>query len=121
MCTDGDLESRHPRGSGTYPRILGRYVRELHALPLEEAVYKMTGLAAAHMGITNRGLIKPGMKADLVVFDSATVIDNATPQDPRALSTGISEVWVNGVPVFSGGAASGNLPGVFIRREKTKS
>ncbi len=121
VCTDGDLESKHPRGSGTYPRILGRYVRELHALPLEEAVYKMTGLAAAHMGITNRGLIKPGMKADLVVFDPATVIDNATPQDSRALSTGISEVWVNGVPVFSGGAASGNLPGVFIRREKTKS
>jgi N-acyl-D-amino-acid deacylase len=96
-------------------------VRELHALSLEEAVHKMSGLAAEHMGFTDRGLIQPGMKADLVLFDPATIIDHATPQDSQALSTGISQVWVNGVSVFADGAASGNLPGVFIPREKTKS
>jgi len=117
VCTDGGLDDLHPRARGSYPRILGRYVRELHALSLEEAVHKMSGLAAAHMGFTNRGLIRPGMKADLVLFDPATVIDHATPQDSQALSTGISQVWVNGATVFSGGATSGNLPGVFIRRE----
>ena len=121
VCTDGGLVDLHPRARGTYPRILGRYVRELHALSLEEAVHKMSGLAAEHMGFTDRGLIRPGMKADLVLFDPATVIDHATPQDSQALSTGISQVWVNGVTVFSDGAVSGNLPGIFIRREKAKS
>jgi N-acyl-D-amino-acid deacylase len=118
VCTDGGLVDLHPRARGSYPRILGRYVRELNALSLEEAVHKMSGLAAAHMGFTNRGLIRPGMKADLVLFDPATIIDHATPQDSQALSTGVSQVWVNGVSVFSDGAVSGNLPGVFIRREQ---
>ncbi len=118
VCTDGGLVDLHPRARGTYPRILGRYVRELHALSLEEAVHKMSGLAAEHMGFTDRGLIRPGMKADLVLFDPATIIDHATPQDSQALSTGVGQVWVNGISVFSDGAVSGNLPGVFIRREQ---
>jgi N-acyl-D-amino-acid deacylase len=118
VCTDGGLVDLHPRARGSYPRILGRYVRELNALSLEEAVHKMSGLAAEHMGFTDRGLIQPGMKADLVLFDPATVIDHATPQDSQALSTGITQVWVNGVSVFANGAASGNLPGVFIRRKQ---
>jgi len=118
VCTDGGLVDLHPRARGSYPRILGRYVRELQALSLEDAVHKMSGLAAAHMGFTDRGLIQAGMKADLVLFDPATVIDHATPQDNQALSTGITQVWVNGVSVFADGATSGNLPGVFIHREK---
>lgn len=116
ICTDGGIVNLHPRSRGTFPRVLGRYVRELHALTLEEAVHKMSGLSAAHMGFTDRGLIRPGMAADLVLFDPATVIDHATPQNPEALSTGITQVWVNGVTVFENGAVSGNHPGVIIRR-----
>ena len=116
ICTDGGIVDLHPRARGSFPRVLGRYVRELQALGLESAVHKMSGLSAAHMGITDRGLIRPGMKADLVLFDPATVIDNATTQDSQALSTGISRVWVNGVSVFENGTVSGKLPGTVIRR-----
>ncbi len=116
VCTDGMLEDLHPRGMGSFPRVLGRYVRELGALTLEEAVHKMSGLTAAHMGFTDRGLIAPGMAADLVLFDPATVIDNATTADPQAANTGITTVWVNGKPVFEKGAVTGQHPGVIIRR-----
>jgi len=116
LCTDSGILDLHPRSRGTFPRVLGRYVRELGVLTLEEAVHKMSGLSAAHMGFTDRGLILPGMAADLVLFDPATVIDNATPRDPAKLSTGISEVWVNGVTVFRNGEVSGNHPGKILRR-----
>lgn len=118
VCTDGGLIDLHPRARGSFPRILGRYVRETHALTLEEAVHKMTGLAAAHMGFKNRGLIKAGMLADLVLFDPDTITDHATPEDSQALSTGISQVWVNGVSVYSDNVASGNYPGQFIARAR---
>ena len=117
VCTDGGLVDLHPRARGSFPRVLGRYVRGMGRLPLAEAIHKMSGLSAAHMGITDRGLIQAGQAADLVLFDPATIIDNATPQDPQALSTGISQVWVNGQTVYENGAASGKHPGVFIRRE----
>jgi N-acyl-D-amino-acid deacylase len=116
VCTDGGLVDLHPRARGSYPRVLGRYVRELNRLSLEEAIHKMSGLPAAHMGITDRGLVQPGLAADLVLFDPAAIIDNATPQDPEALSTGISQVWVNGQSVFENGATSGKFPGLVIRR-----
>ncbi len=116
ICTDGGIVDLHPRARGSFPRVLGRYVRELHALSLETAVHKMSGLSAAHMGFTDRGLIRPGMKADLVLFDAETVIDRATIEDSQALSSGISQVWVNGISVFANGAVSGNLPGRVIRR-----
>jgi N-acyl-D-amino-acid deacylase len=74
----------------------------------------MSGLAAGHMGFSDRGIIRAGAAADLVLFDPATVIDNATPQDPGALSSGISKVWVNGVVVFENGGATGAGPGRFI-------
>lgn len=117
LCTDGDLDGRHPRGFGSYPRVLGIYVRERKVVPLEEAVRKMTSLAADHVGIVDRGRLVPGAWADLVLFDPATVIDRATTSDPHALSTGIERVWVNGKAVFANGAATGLKPGRVLRRE----
>jgi N-acyl-D-amino-acid deacylase len=116
VCTDGMLTDLHPRGMGSFPRVLGRYTREMGALTLEEAVHKMTGLTAAHMGFKDRGLIAAGLAADLVLFDPATVIDNATTADPQAANTGITTVWVNGQAVFDKGAVTGLHPGVIIRR-----
>jgi len=116
VCTDGTLAGRHPRGFGSYPRILGRYVRERHVLTLEEAVRKMTSLAAAHVGIRDRGVVRAGAYADLVLFDPATVLDRATPTDPRAVSAGIDRVWVNGREVYRDGAVTTERPGRVIRR-----
>lgn len=87
----------HPRAYGTFPRILGRYVRDARLLPMEEAVRKMTGLAAAQLQIRERGELHPGWFADLVVFDPATVVDNATFERPHRYSTGIRHVVVNGI------------------------
>jgi N-acyl-D-amino-acid deacylase len=117
LCTDGSLDDLHPRGIGSFVRVLGRYVREQEMISLEEAVHKMSGLSASHMGITRRGLIRPGMAADLVLFDPDTVIDNATPENPQAPNTGISTVWVNGIAVFNEGATTGQYPGQVIRRQ----
>jgi N-acyl-D-aspartate/D-glutamate deacylase len=116
LCTDGGLVSLHPRARGSYPRVLGRYVREERILSLEEAVYKASGLAARHMGITDRGTLVPGSAADLVLFDPDTVIDRATPQEPEKLSSGVLGVWVNGEQVFADGRATGKRPGRVIKR-----
>lgn len=118
VCTDGGLIDLHPRARGSFPRVLGRYVGELKALTLEQAIHKMTGLSAEHMGLTQRGLVRAGMAADLVLFDPKTIIDHATPQDSQALSTGIYRVWVNGISVYENGAAGKHLPGRFLKREK---
>ena len=115
--TDGELDGAHPRGYGTYPRVLGRYVRERDALTLPDAVHKSTALAAEHMGFVDRGRIEPGFKADLVLFDPDTVIDRATPEDPRAVSEGIDKVWVNGVLVYAEGRTTGEHPGRVLRRK----
>ena len=116
ICTDGGLADLHPRGAGSFPRVLGRYVREQGLMPLEEAVRKMTSLAAENVGITDRGLIREGMTADLVLFDPDTVIDLATPQQPDALSVGIEAVWVSGELVYRDGATTEARPGKVIRR-----
>lgn len=116
LCTDGELDGRHPRGFGAFPRVLGRYVRERKVLSLEEAVRKMTSLAADHAGLKDRGRLVPGAYADLVLFDPATVIDRATTAEPHALAMGIERVWVNGRTVFSSGAATGLRPGRVLRR-----
>jgi N-acyl-D-amino-acid deacylase len=116
ICSDGGLGDRHPRGAGAFPRVLGRYVREETLLSLPEAVHKMTGLTAAHLGFTDRGIIRQGAVADLVLFDPDTVIDHATPEDPGALSSGISRVWVGGELVYADGATTGARPGKIIRR-----
>jgi N-acyl-D-amino-acid deacylase len=118
LSTDGALAGPHPRGYGAFPRFLGVYVRERKVLPLEEAVRRMTSLAAEHMGIRDRGRIGPGMFADLVLFDPATVIDRATPQQPHLTSVGITRVWVNGQQVFANGTTTGARPGRTIRRDR---
>ncbi|MEJ8569129.1 N-acyl-D-amino-acid deacylase family protein [Elongatibacter sediminis] len=116
VCTDGGLVDLHPRARGSYPRVLGRYVRDQKAMSLETAVHKMSGLAADHMGITDRGRIEAGQAADLVLFDPQTVSDHATPDRPEALSSGITTVWVNGKVVWKDGAVTGERPGIFLRR-----
>jgi N-acyl-D-amino-acid deacylase len=117
ICTDGSIEGGHPRAYGSFPRVLGHYVRELGALPLEEAVRKMTSLAAEHMGFADRGVIAAGRRADLVLFDPGTVADRATTSNPTALAVGIARVWVNGEVVYANGRATGQFPGRVIRRE----
>lgn len=116
ICSDGALSGLHPRGTGTFPRVLRMYVNEQHLLTLEQAVHKMSGAAAAHMGITDRGVIRPGAQADLVLFDPATITDRATTKDPAAQSVGVSRVWVNGALVFQDGKATDARPGQAIRR-----
>jgi N-acyl-D-amino-acid deacylase len=116
ICSDGSLVDAHPRGAGSFTKILREYVRERRLLTLEEAVRKMSSVSAAHVGITDRGTIQPGMYADLVLFDVDKVADRATLERPGALSEGIASVWVNGEIVFSGGKALGPLPGRLIRR-----
>ena len=116
VCTDGGIVDRHPRSRGSFPRVLGRYVRDENLVPLEEAIRKMTSLPAENMGFTDRGLIREGMVADLVLFDPATVIDHATPQQPDLLSTGITTVWVGGEVVYRDGAVTDARPGKVIRR-----
>jgi len=109
-------EHPHPRAYGTFPRILRKYVREEHVLTLEEAVRKMSALPAAKMRFADRGVLKQGMWADVVVFDPATITDKATFEQPNQLSIGMEYVLVNGVPVVAGGNATNALPGKVIRR-----
>lgn len=121
ISSDGAINNAHPRGAGAFTRVLREQVRERKAMTIETAIHHMTGLAADHMGITDRGFIRPGAKADLVLFDPATVSDKATMEDPGAQSVGIAKVWVNGVLVFEDGKATGAYPGEVIRREAGKT
>ena len=121
ICTDGSLRDRHPRGAGSFPRVLGRYVREQGVLTLEGAIHRMTGLAAEHMGFAERGVIAPGMMADLVLFNPDTVMDRATTSEPFAPSKGIHSVWVAGERVLSEGEVSKAFPGRVIRRISSES
>lgn len=110
----GDVS--HPRGFGTFPRVLGRYVRERGVLSMEEAVMKMSGLPATTIGMLDRGFVAVGMAADLVVFDPETVIDNATFDDPSVPSTGIEHVLVNGALAWTDGGSTGERAGRTLRR-----
>ena len=114
---DGKLaESKsHPRAWGSFPRVLGRYAREEKLISLEEAVRKMTSQAATRVGLMDRGLLRPGMFADVAVFDPATVRDQATFEDPSHYSTGIRHVLVNGRPVVTDGAITAERPGRALR------
>jgi N-acyl-D-aspartate/D-glutamate deacylase len=105
----------HPRAYGTYPRILGRFVRDQHILRLEDAVRKMTSAVAERLSLRDRGLVREGTYADLVVFDPATVIDHATYDHTHQLSTGIRDVFVNGVAVLRDGTHTGAKPGRVVR------
>jgi dihydroorotase/N-acyl-D-amino-acid deacylase len=105
----------HPRAYGSYPRILGRYVREQKLFTLEEAVRKMSGAVAARLALRDRGLLREGMYADVVVFDDATIIDLATPDKPHQVSRGIEYVLVNGALVVRDGKHTGATPGRVLR------
>ena len=105
----------HPRAYGTFPRVLSKYVRQEKVLALEDAIRKFTALPAQRMRLTDRGVIKQGMWADVVIFDPATVHDRATFDNPNQLSEGMEYVLVNGVPVIDGGEMTGKLPGKVLR------
>lgn len=108
-------EAVHPRAYGTFPRVLGHYARDEKLFPIEEAVRKMTSQAALRANLRDRGVLREGMKADLIVFNPDTVRDVSTFEDPHHFSEGISDVVVNGVPVLRDGAMTGALPGKSIR------
>jgi N-acyl-D-amino-acid deacylase len=120
ICSDGTLNGGHPRGAGAFTKVLRLYVREQKLLTLEEAIRKMTSAAAAHMGLADRGTIRPGALADLVLFDPATVSDRSTVEEPRAPSVGIAKVWVNGVVVLADGHTTGAHPGRVLRRVSSR-
>jgi dihydroorotase/N-acyl-D-amino-acid deacylase len=108
-------EHPHPRAYGTFPRIIRKYVREDKLLTLEEAIRKFTSLPAGRMRLADRGVLKAGMWADVVVFDPDSVRDLATFEKPNQLAVGMSWVLVNGVPVIADGKATGALPGKVLR------
>jgi N-acyl-D-amino-acid deacylase len=117
ICSDG-WHGGHPRGYGSFPRVLGFFGRELGVLTLPEATFKMTARAADSMGISDRGRITEGYYADLVIFDPDTVIDRATMKEPMAMSSGIERVWVNGVLAFDDGAPTEAFAGQVVRRSE---
>ena len=105
----------HPRSYGTYPRILGKYVREEHVMTLEEAVRKMSAAVAARLSLADRGLLRVGMYADVVVFNPNTIADRATFEQPHQLSVGVEYVFVNGTAVVREGKPTGAKPGRIVR------
>jgi N-acyl-D-amino-acid deacylase len=117
QAEDGPLSTTkaHPRAFGTFPRILAQYVREEHTMSLEEAIRKMTSQAASRVGITDRGILRPGMAADIAVFDPRAIRDLATYNDPLHYSVGVKHVFVNGRPVLRDGSITSERPGRGLR------
>ena len=115
--SDGSLGGSHPRSAGAFPRVLARYVREKKLLPLPEAIAKMTSRTAAQVGLPDRGVVAVGKKADLVVFDPATVADRSTPLEPGLAPVGLPYVIVNGQVVLDDGKMTDARPGRAIRRQ----
>ncbi len=117
IAAEGDqlLNHRHPRTYGTFPRVLGHYVRDLELLSLEQAVHRASGLPATNLSLRNRGFLREGYFADVLVFDPATIQDHATFEEPHQYSTGMEKVFVNGELVFDDGEHTGALPGQFVR------
>jgi dihydroorotase/N-acyl-D-amino-acid deacylase len=107
----------HPRLAHTFPRVLGTYARHLGVLDMADAVHRMTGASARRFGLVDRGEIRTGAFADLVLFDPATIVDTGTYADPLTPPIGIVEVWVNGTTVVRDGAGSGSRPGRVLRRD----
>lgn len=121
IASDGSLTalgdgSPHPRAFGTFPRVLGRYVREQRVISLEEAIRKMTAFPAARLGLPDRGLLRQGLAADMAIFDAATITDRATFADPHHYSEGVRWVLVNGEIVLDAGKHTGARPGRVLRR-----
>jgi N-acyl-D-aspartate/D-glutamate deacylase len=117
LAVEGPLSEGqpHPRNFGTFPRVLGRYVRELKILTLEDAIRKMTSAGAQRLGLRDRGLLREGYWADVVVFEPERVIDKATFEDPKQYPEGIDYVLVNGTVVLENGTHTGALPGQALR------
>jgi N-acyl-D-amino-acid deacylase len=115
ISSDGGFQG-HPRGYGTFPRVFANYVRGSRVLSVEKAVESMTSRAALHMGFTDRGIIQPGFKADLVLFDPETMQDHAGIRDGQVLSSGVEKVWVNGLLVLDRGEPTGARSGQVLRR-----
>ncbi|MDH3732299.1 MAG: D-aminoacylase [Gemmatimonadota bacterium] len=113
--SDGGIGSPHPRGAGTFPRVLGHYVRERGLIGLEQAVRRATSMPARRMSLNDRGVIRVGARADLVAFDAATVADRSTFSDPGLTAVGIDRVWVAGELVWAEGAVTGARPGKAVR------
>lgn len=105
----------HPRSYGNFARLLGRYVRDEKIVSLQEAVRRLTSLPAGNIRISDRGALTPGFYADIVVFDPASIRDNATFEKPHQYSTGVVHVFVNGTAVVTNGAHTGAKPGRFVR------
>jgi len=105
----------HPRAYGNFARVFGKYVRDEKILTLQEAIYKLARLPAANLKLNKRGELKTGYYADIVVFDPQTVQDHAVYENPKQYATGVSDVFVNGVPVLKKGEHTGAKPGRFIR------
>ncbi len=105
----------HPRAYGTCPHVLGKYVRDDGVLSLEDAVRKMTWAVAQRLGLCDRGILREGAYADVVIFDPDTISDRATFEAPHRLSTGIGHVWINGVQVVQDGLRTGATPGRVVR------
>ncbi len=120
---EGPLSSGHPhpRYYGTFPRVLGRYVREEKLISLEEAVRKMTSANAAKIRVFDRGLLRPGLAADVTVFDAATIIDHATYEKPHQYATGVEYVIVNGQLVLDQGRHTHARPGAILYGQGKKS
>ena len=111
-------ETTHPRSYGTFARVLGRYVREENLLSLATAIHKMTGLPASRLGFVDRGLIRPGFAADLVLFDPAGVGDPADYADPHRYATGIVHLLVGGRAAISDGVLTGDRAGRVLRKQR---
>ena len=107
--------STHPRAYGSFARFLGRYVRDEKVAPLEQAIHRMSGMTCQALGLTDRGLLKAGYYADIVVFDPDKIQDNATFEQPMQFATGVGHVLVNGTPVVTDGEHTGATPGQFVR------
>ena len=112
----GDAGEGHPRSAGTFPRVLGHYVRELGLLNLEDAIRKMTSLPASNLGLHDRGRVAEGMAADITIFDPSTIADRSTWEDPHRFSEGVAHVLVNGEFALKGGELTGDTPGRHLRR-----
>jgi len=110
--------STHPRAYGNFANLLGKYVREEHVISLPEAIRRMTSYAASDLGIADRGALKPGYFADVVVFDPQTIAARATYQNPHQYAVGVADVFVNGVQVLRDGEHTGAKPGRVVRHAR---
>jgi N-acyl-D-amino-acid deacylase len=116
ICSDGGHAGGHPRGYGAFPRFFSRYVNSANGISRAEAIRKMTSLSADNVGIAERGMLRAGYFADLVLLDPETFRDQATFDAPQKLSGGVKKLWVNGVIVFDEGEATGRYPGRLVQR-----